>query len=36
LQQSLFDANFEPMVTAKSPQGGKDILREARTISISA
>ena len=27
LQQSLFDASFEPMVVAKSPQGGMDILR---------
>src|SRR5579862_9438794 len=27
LQQSLFDASFEPMVIAKSPQGGMDILR---------
>jgi dipeptidyl-peptidase-3 len=27
LQQSLFDATFEPMVIAKSPQGGVDILR---------
>ena len=27
LQQSLFDANFEPMVTAKSPKAGTDILQ---------
>jgi len=26
LQASLFDPNFEPMTTAKSPQGGKDII----------
>lgn len=27
LRASLFDPNFEPMVTAKSPQGGLDIIR---------
>ena len=27
LQQSLFDPDFEPMITAKSPQGGKDIIQ---------
>jgi dipeptidyl-peptidase III len=27
LRASLFDPNFEPMITAKSPQGGKDILQ---------
>jgi dipeptidyl-peptidase-3 len=27
LQPSLFDPEFEPMITAKSPQGGKDILQ---------
>ncbi|MGB8510224.1 MAG: hypothetical protein WCD76_17730 [Pyrinomonadaceae bacterium] len=27
LRQSLFDPNFEPMSTAKSPQGGLDILQ---------
>ena len=27
LQQSLYDPNFEPMVTAKSPKGGEDILQ---------
>jgi dipeptidyl-peptidase III len=27
LKPSLFDASFEPMVTAKSPQGGLDILQ---------
>jgi dipeptidyl-peptidase III len=29
LRPSLFDANFEPMITAKSPQGGKDILQSS-------
>jgi dipeptidyl-peptidase-3 len=27
LKESLFDANFEPILTAKSPEGGKDILQ---------
>ncbi len=27
LRPSLFDANFEPLITAKSPSGGKDILQ---------
>ncbi len=27
LRASLFDPNFEPMMTAKSPEGGKDILQ---------
>jgi dipeptidyl-peptidase III len=27
LRQSLFDADFEPLITAKSPSGGKDILQ---------
>ena len=27
LQASLFDPNFEPLMTAKSPAGGKDILQ---------
>lgn len=27
LKQSLFDPNFEPMDTAKSPSGGKDIIQ---------
>ena len=27
LRPSLFDPNFEPMITAKSPRGGKDILQ---------
>lgn len=29
LKQSLFDPEFEPMVTAKSPSGGKDILQSS-------
>ncbi len=29
LAPSLFDAAFEPMITAKSPQGGKDILQSS-------
>ena len=29
LKQSLFDPNFEPMVTAKSPKDGKDILQSS-------
>ena len=27
LRQSLFDADFEPMMTAKSPKGGQDIIQ---------
>lgn len=27
LHEALFDPNFEPMTTAKSPQGGKDIIQ---------
>ena len=27
LKDSIFDPNFEPMTTAKSPEGGKDILQ---------
>jgi dipeptidyl-peptidase-3 len=27
LRQSLFDPNFEPLITAKSPEGGKDIVQ---------
>jgi dipeptidyl-peptidase-3 len=27
LQQSLFDPEFEPLITAKSPSGGKDIVQ---------
>ncbi len=29
LQASFFDPNFEPMTTAKSPQGGKDIVQSS-------
>ncbi|MCU1311912.1 MAG: putative dipeptidyl-peptidase [Candidatus Angelobacter sp.] len=29
LKQSLFDPDFEPMITAKSPQGGRDILQSS-------
>ena len=29
LRTSLFDAEFEPMITAKSPSGGKDILQSS-------
>jgi dipeptidyl-peptidase-3 len=29
LRPTLFDANFEPTITAKSPQGGKDILQSS-------
>src|SRR6476659_6575972 len=29
LRQSFFDPNFEPMTTAKSPQGGLDILQSS-------
>ena len=29
LRPSFFDPNFEPMITAKSPQGGKDILQSS-------
>ena len=27
LSQALFDASFEPVITAKSPEGGKDIIQ---------
>lgn len=27
LKEAIFDINFEPMTTAKSPQGGKDIIQ---------
>jgi dipeptidyl-peptidase-3 len=27
IKSSIFDPNFEPMITAKSPQGGKDIIQ---------
>ena len=29
LAQSLFDAEFEPLITAKSPRGGKDIIQSS-------
>src|SRR6185436_857233 len=29
LGQSLFDANCEPVITAKSPQGGRDIMQSS-------
>jgi dipeptidyl-peptidase-3 len=29
LKQSIFDPSYEPMVTAKSPEGGKDILQSS-------
>ncbi len=29
LKQSLFDQDFEPMTTAKSPQGGKDLIQSS-------
>jgi dipeptidyl-peptidase-3 len=29
LRQSLFDPNFEPLITAKSPSGGKDIIQSS-------
>ena len=29
LRASLFDPNFEPVITAKSPQGGRDILQSS-------
>src|SRR5260221_3671858 len=35
LRPSLFDANFEPMITAKSPQGGPDILQASANTFYS-
>ena len=29
LKESFFDPNFQPMITAKSPQGGKDIIESS-------
>ncbi len=29
MKQSIFDPDFEPMTTAKSPQGGKDIVQSS-------
>jgi dipeptidyl-peptidase-3 len=31
LKASLFDPNFEPMTTAKSPSGGKDVIQASST-----
>ena len=36
LHQSLFDAYFEPMVTAKSPKDGMDILQASANNFYSA
>ena len=35
LKASLFDPQFEPMITAKSPQGGKDILQSSANTFYS-
>ena len=35
LKPSLFDPDFEPMITAKSPQGGKDILQSSSNTFYS-
>lgn len=35
LKSSLFDPQFEPMITAKSPQGGKDILQSSSNTFYS-
>ncbi|HEV3041653.1 MAG TPA: peptidase M49 [Candidatus Angelobacter sp.] len=35
LKPSLFDPEFEPMITAKSPQGGKDILQSSSNTFYS-
>jgi dipeptidyl-peptidase-3 len=35
LRPSLFDASFEPMITAKSPQGGLDILQASANTFYS-
>ena len=35
LKPSLFDPQFEPMITAKSPQGGKDILQSSSNTFYS-
>ena len=36
LRPAFFDANFEPMTTAKSPEPGKDIIRPAPTLFMKA
>jgi dipeptidyl-peptidase-3 len=35
LKPAFFDAQFEPMITAKSPQGGKDILQSSSNTFYS-
>src|SRR5581483_1114157 len=35
LKPALFDPEFEPMITAKSPQGGKDILQSSSNTFYS-
>lgn len=35
LKASLFDPQFEPMITAKNPQGGKDILQSSANTFYS-
>ena len=35
LKASIFDPQFEPMITAKSPQGGKDILESSANTFYS-
>ena len=35
LKPALFDPQFEPMITAKSPQGGKDILQASANTFYS-
>ena len=35
LQPAFFDPQFEPMITAKSPQGGKDILQSSANTFYS-
>ena len=35
LQAAFFDPQFEPMITAKSPQGGKDILQSSSNTFYS-
>ena len=35
LQQSFFDPNFEPMITAKSPSGGLDIIQASSNTFYS-
>src|SRR5205807_6421212 len=35
LKPSLFEPEFDPMITAKSPQGGKDILQSSSNTFYS-